>query len=113
MTDRDILLTAYVARYNEYAVPDLRDAEYAAMPERDRIVIAKLVAIFRLANALDKSRKQKIKRVRVKLTEDRMQVSVQSSENLVLEKWAFEQCTAFFKEVFGLSPVLKIKQTLA
>lgn len=113
MTDRDILLTAYVARYNEYAVPDLRDAEYAAMPEQDRTAVAKLVAIFRLANALDKSRKQKIKSVKVKLTEDKMQVSVQSGENLLLEKWAFEQCSAFFKDVFGLSPVLKIKQTLA
>ena len=109
MTDREILLTAYVARYNEYAVPDLRDAEYAALPEEDRTAAAKLIAIFRLANALDKSRRQKIKDVRVKLTEDKMQVSVQSGENLVLEKWAFGQCSAFFKDVFGLSPVLKIK----
>lgn len=112
MTDRDILLTAYVTRYNEYTVPDFRDAEYAAMPEKDRTVIAKLVAIFRLANALDKSRKQKIKSVKVKLTENKIQVAVQSNENLFLEKWAFEQCSAFFKDVFGLSPVLKIKQTL-
>lgn len=112
MTDRETLLTAYVARYNEDAVPDLRGAEYAAIPEKDRTIIAKLVAIFRLANALDKSRLQKVKLVRVKITEDRMQVSVQSNENLFLEKWAFEQCSAFFKEVFGLSPVLKIKQTL-
>ena len=110
MTDRDILLTAYVARYDEYAVPDLHDVEYAALPEQDRTAVAKLVAIFRLANALDKSRRQKIKSVRVKLTEDRMQVSVQSGENLFLEKWAFEQCSAFFKDVFGLSPVLKMKQ---
>ena len=113
MTDRDILLTAYVARYNEYAVPDLRDAEYAAMPEQDRTMVAKLVAIFRLANALDKSRRQKFRDIRVKVTEDKMQVSVKSNENLYLEKWAFEQCSAFFKDVFGLSPVLKIRQTLA
>ena len=109
MTDREILLTAYVARYNEYAVPDLHDAEYAALPEEDRTAIAKLVAIFRLANALDKSRRQKVGGVRVKLTEDKMQVNVQSGGNLALEKWAFGQCSAFFKEVFGLSPVLKIK----
>lgn len=109
MTDRDILLTAYVARYNEYAVPDLRGAEYTALPEEDRTAAAKLIAIFRLANALDKSRRQKVADVRVKLTEDKMQVSVQSGESLVLEQWAFGQCSAFFKDVFGLSPVLKIK----
>ncbi len=113
MTDRETLLTAYVARYNEYAVPDLRDAEFAALPERDRTAVAKLVAIFRLANALDKSRRQKIGRVGVKLTEDTMQVSARSDESLFLEKWAFEQCAAFFKDVFGLSPVLKVKRNLA
>jgi exopolyphosphatase/guanosine-5'-triphosphate,3'-diphosphate pyrophosphatase len=112
MTDREVLLTAYVARYNEYAVPNLHGEEYASVPEKDRTVIAKLVAIFRLANALDKSRLQKVKNVKVKVTQDTLQVSVQSNENLFLEKWAFEQCTSFFKEVFGLSPVLKIKQTL-
>lgn len=112
MTDRETLLTAYVARYNEDGVPDLHGAEYASIPEKSRTVIAKLVAIFRLANALDKSRLQKVKSVKVKLTEDRMQVSVESNANLYLEKWAFEQCSAFFQEVFGLTPVLKIKQTL-
>ncbi len=110
--NRDILLAAYVARYNEYAVPNFRGLEYVAMTEADRTSIAKLVAIFRLANALDKSRKQKIKGVKVKLMSDQMLVSAQSNENLFLEKWAFEQCGAYFKEVFGLYPVLKIRQSL-
>lgn len=110
--NRDTLLAAYVARYNEYAVPDFRGLEYVSMTESDRISIAKLVAIFRLSNALDKSRKQKVKGVRVKLMNDRMFVFVRSNENLFLEKWAFEQCGTYFKEVFGLYPVLKIKQDL-
>jgi exopolyphosphatase/guanosine-5'-triphosphate,3'-diphosphate pyrophosphatase len=112
VTNRDILLAAYVARYNEDAVPDFRGLEYVSMTEAERTVIAKLVAIFRLANALDKSRKQKIRSVKVQLLGDQMFVAAQSNANLFLEKWAFEQCSTYFKEVFGLYPVLKIKQDL-
>lgn len=112
ITSRDILLSAYVAQYNEYSVPDFRDMEYITMPEQSRTVIAKLVAIFRLANALDKSQKQKLKNIKVKLLDDQMIVSAESNDNLFLEKWAFEQCSTFFKDVFGLYPILKVKQTL-
>ncbi|HCM24540.1 MAG TPA: phosphatase [Ruminococcaceae bacterium] len=112
MTNQNILLAAYVARYNEYIVPDFHSMEYTTMSEQNRIVIAKLVAIFRLANALDKSQKQKIRNIKVKLLDEQMVVSAESNENLSLEKWAFEQCSTFFKDVFGLYPVLKIKQNL-
>ena len=112
ITKQDTLLAAYVARYNEYSVPDFRSVEYIAMPEADRTIIAKLVAIFRLANSLDKSRRQKIKDVTVKLKDDQMLVSAKSNENIFLEKWAFEQSSTYFKEVFGLYPVLKIRQDL-
>ena len=112
MTSQDILLSAYVAKYNEYTVPDFHSMEFITMPEEDRIIIAKLVAIFRLANALDKSQKQKIKEIKVKLLDEQMMVSAESNENLFLEKWAFDLCSTFFKDVFGLYPVLKIKQNL-
>ena len=112
ITSRDILLAAYVARYNEDAVPDFRGMEYVSMTEAERTIIAKLVAIFRLANALDKSRRQKISDVKVQLLGDQMFIAARSNANLFLEKWAFEQCSTYFKEVFGLYPVLKIKQDL-
>ncbi|ARP50678.1 MULTISPECIES: hypothetical protein [Caproicibacterium] len=112
ITSRGLLRTAYVACYNEYSVPDFRKVEYISMPESERTVIAKLVAIFRLANALDTSHKQKIHSIKVRLMDDQMIVTAETNQNIYLENWAFEQCSVFFKEVFGLSPVLKIKQTL-
>jgi exopolyphosphatase/guanosine-5'-triphosphate,3'-diphosphate pyrophosphatase len=110
MTDKDMRRIAYVARYNEYQVPDVRD--FVDMSERSRTEIAKLVAIFRLANALDKSQKQKIPTVKVKLSDEQLTITAQTNENVLLEEWAFAQCAAFFADVFGVKPVLKIKQTL-
>lgn len=111
MTDKEMLITAYIARYNEYEVPSFDDSEFYISNEEDRIVISKLVAIFRLANALDKSRKQKLKEIKVRLKNDKLIISSQSSENLYLEKWAFNQCAPFFKEVFGYDTELSIKST--
>lgn len=58
MTDEEMLLTAYVSRYNEYDVPNFDDVEFIRLSDKSRLIISKLVAIFRLANALDKSQKQ-------------------------------------------------------
>ena len=112
MTDEEMLLTAFVARYNEYDVPDSGETDFAALGNKNRLIVSKLVAIFRLANALDKSEKQKLGDIKVRLENDRLLISAQSGANLYLEQWAFEQCAPYFKEVFGYNPELTIKTTL-
>jgi exopolyphosphatase/guanosine-5'-triphosphate,3'-diphosphate pyrophosphatase len=112
MTDEEMLLTAFVARYNEYDVPNHRNPAFASLNERNRLIVSKLVAIFRLANALDKSQKQKLTEVKVQLEKNRLIISSSSDTNLYLEQWAFDQCSPYFKEVFGYNPALTIKSNL-
>jgi len=111
MTDEEMLLTAYVSRYNEYDVPNFDDIGFFRLNDKQRLIVSKLVAIFRLANALDKSQKQKLSDLKIKLENDRLLISAVSNENAYLEKWAFEQCAPFFMEVFGYNPELTIKST--
>lgn len=112
MTEEEMLLTAYVSRYNEYDVPNFDDITFVRLSEKNRLIVSKLVAIFRLANALDKSQKQKLSDMKVRLEEDRLLITAQSDRNVYLEKWAFEQCSPFFKEVFGYTPELLIKNPM-
>ncbi|MBW7573661.1 Ppx/GppA phosphatase family protein [Caproiciproducens faecalis] len=112
MTDDEMLITAYVSRYNEYDVPNYDDVEFLRISDKNRLIVSKLVAIFRLANALDKSQKQKLKDIKVKLDNDKLLITAESNDNVYLERWAFEQCAPFFKEVFGYNPVLTIKSSL-
>lgn len=112
MTDEEMLLTAYVSRYNEYDVPNFDEIGFFRLNDNNRLIVSKLVAIFRLANALDKSQKQKLNDIKVKLEDDRLLITAESNDNTYLEKWAFEQCAPFFKEVFGYNPVLTIKSSL-
>ena len=112
MTDEEMLITAYIARYNEYDTPNYDDIEFILLSEEKQLIVSKLVAIFRLANALDKSQKQKLDDVKIKLEENRLYITGESDRNLHLEKWAFEQSAAFFKEVFGITPELIVKSTM-
>ena len=112
LTSEQLLLTAFVSGYNEFAVPGSSDYRYLRLSEEKRLEIAKLVAIFRLSNALDKSKRQKLRLNKIKITNDKLEIKVDTADNALLEKWAFEECAGFFKEVFGLSPELHIRSNL-
>ena len=108
----EMLMTAYVARFNEIGTPNYDDLDFIHIREEQKVICSKLAAIFRLANSLDKSQKQKVKDFKVKLDEERLIITIQSDENVRLEQWAFELCSPFFKDVFGLQPCLTIKSTM-
>lgn len=109
LTEKSTLIVAYIARFNESETPNYKDEEFAFLKGSEKIIALKLAAIFRLANALDKSHKQKLQCIKVRLEEDKLVVTAKSNENTRLEHWAFEKCSLFFKEVFGVHPVLMIK----
>lgn len=109
-------IVANVVRYNiqEFAYneveldSDLSQYAGARMYKRDMtILIAKLTAILRLANSLDRSHKQKLKDCRVSVKNGRLLVTTGYTEGIVLEQYSFEQKADFFEEQFGIRPVLK------
>ena len=109
LTARSMRLVAYVGSYNEFNAPRLEDWNFSDLDEQEKISASKLVAIFRLANSLDKSQKQKLVDIKVRMEHNRLLVSGETNEDTHLEKWAFAQCSPFFKEVFGIDPELTIR----
>lgn len=76
----------------------------------DNITMVKLVAIMRVANALDRSHKQKFKNYRMELKENKLLITVKTNEDITLERGLFTEKAEFFEEVFGVKPVLKQKK---
>lgn len=76
------------------------------------LVIAKLTAILRVANALDRSHKQKFKNYNVNLKGDKLQITVDSQEDLTLEKGTLAEKADFFEEVFNVYPVVKQRKKM-
>lgn len=109
LRQREVLETAFVAGSISDNLATEENPDFAWLPMEERIVISKLAAIFRLANALDKSHRRKLRELKVSLEEDRVVFRAKASGNTLLERWAFAESAQYFKEVFGLSPELSIK----
>lgn len=71
------------------------------------LIVAKLTAILRLANSLDRSHKQKLKGLKSVLRDNQLILNVDTLEDITLEKGFFETRADFFQEVFSILPVLK------
>ena len=80
------------------------------LDQESYLVAAKLSAILKLANAMDRSHRQKFKKVRAALKEKQLVITVETSENFVLEKRLFQAYTEAFEQVFSIEPVLREKR---
>ncbi|MEI8217176.1 MAG: HD domain-containing protein [Eubacteriales bacterium] len=109
---QELEIIANVSRYHSREVPSQSHATFMRLNEADRVVTAKLVAIIRIADALDRSHRQKIKSIKVTLDNEGLTVRVDTKEDVLLEEWTFETKANFFREVFGVVPIMKIKREM-
>ncbi|MBR3307724.1 MAG: exopolyphosphatase [Lachnospiraceae bacterium] len=101
-------IVAFVVRFNHDEFQYLEElSSYTEIGESDYLIIAKLTAILRIANALDKSQKQKIKEISCRLTEDGLEISIDAGADLLFEQERFAARSAFFEEVYGIRPVIR------
>jgi len=63
--------------------------------------------MMRLADAIDRSYRQKITNCTVSLKGDELIISYNSLEDTSLEEWTFADKADFFEEVFGFRALLK------
>lgn len=106
-------IVANVVKYNHLEFEYYEDmGKFSTIDKESYLKIAKLTAILRLANGLDRSHKQKFKNVRTMLREDQLVITVDTNEDITLEKGLFGARAAFFEEVYSVRPVIKQKRTL-
>ena len=85
---------------------------FDGLSREDYLRIAKLTAIIRVANGLDRTHKQKFKDVTVELKERELVINVDTAADITLEKGLFTNRANFFEEVFGVKPVIRQKKLL-
>ena len=73
------------------------------------LTIAKLTAILKVANGLDRSHKQKFRDVKAVLKERELVITVDESVDITLEKGLFTKRSNFFEEVYSVRPVIRQK----
>jgi len=76
------------------------------------ILIAKLTAILRLADSMDRAHKHTLKNCKMAVKDDKLVISSEYRRDMILDVISVEQAAAFFEEIFGICPVLKMKRSV-
>ncbi len=107
---RDLLLVALVARYHRRSTPQPDHEGYATLERNDRVAVAKLAAILRVAIALDETRSQRISNIHCERDGERFVITITGVEDLSLEQLTLRQTGNLFEEVFGMNVLLRTKR---
>ena len=109
LTHMEREIVAYTVLYNTYPLPAYEEFENDISHE-SYLVIAKLSAILRVSNAMDRSHKQKFKNVKAQLRDKELIITIETDEDIALEKALFASKTAYFERIFSIKPVVKEKR---
>jgi exopolyphosphatase/guanosine-5'-triphosphate,3'-diphosphate pyrophosphatase len=109
--EREIVASVVRFNHSPFSYYGEQSSE-SGLDRESYLVVAKLTAILRLANSLDRSHKQKFKGVKAALRDNELILTVDTREDTSLEKRAFELNEKFFMEVYSIKPVLKQKKSL-
>lgn len=112
ITEEEQAIIANVARYHSGLGPEQGHANFACLSGACKLVVAKLSAIIRIADALDRSHKQKVREMKLEWESNRLIVRVDSASDMLLEEWTFEAKAEFFKTVFGVIPEIRIRKVM-
>lgn len=107
LSNNDKRIVALASYYHANRLFDKTKPNAPLVPENMIAVVAKLAAIVRLADALDRSYMQKIHSCTVTVRDNKLKLQAVSKDDLALEIWTFTDKAAFFEEVYGMEPVLE------
>ncbi len=107
LSNKERRIIANVVKYNTFEASYEEILEQPGMSDRDYVVILKLSAILRVANALDRSHKQKISQVRLEKKDRELVIHVETADDITLERGLFPQKAEAFEEVFHIRPVIR------
>ncbi|MDQ6971556.1 MAG: Ppx/GppA phosphatase family protein, partial [Mariprofundaceae bacterium] len=88
ISDEEKAVLAQTTRYQRKAYPDDGHEGFATLDEKDQDRVWKLSALLRLAIALNKDRRDRIETVYVDLNKDVLNLHLEGSGDLLLERWA-------------------------
>jgi exopolyphosphatase/guanosine-5'-triphosphate,3'-diphosphate pyrophosphatase len=94
-------MVANIARYHRKSFPSVQHEAYKILPAKDRVLVSKLAALLRIADALDTEHAGKVTHFGIEYDRPRLFMRLQGQGDLLLERWALAKRSLFFEEVFG------------
>jgi exopolyphosphatase/guanosine-5'-triphosphate,3'-diphosphate pyrophosphatase len=98
-----IQIVAHVARYHRRSGPKPSHLEYIAVSRESRVVVNKLAAILRVADALARTRGRKLQNPRFERRGDEFVISLPGAADLVLEQRSLAVKGDMFEDIYGMT----------
>lgn len=96
----ETLIAANVARYHRKSGPKPEHEMFQQLSKPDRQRTAKLAALLRLSDSLDREHAERVSEVRVHIEKSGIRLSVCGRGDMLLEGWSLMRRADLFREVF-------------
>jgi exopolyphosphatase/guanosine-5'-triphosphate,3'-diphosphate pyrophosphatase len=100
-------IVANVARYHRKSFPKPQHETYRVLSSKDRVVVSKLAALLRLADAMDNEHASRVTDFEVEYKKPKIVVRLKGEGDLLLEKWSLARKSDMFAEVFSTKVVVE------
>ena len=107
LTNEETAIVSNIARYHRRALPQQSHLPYVALDRRDRLIVDKLGAILRIANALDAEHLQKVKDLKLVRRDRAWVLEVDGEGDLTMEQLATTARADMFVETYGRELVIR------
>ena len=95
-------IIAQVSRYHRQSPPKQSHSEYSMLKREDQVLVSKLSALLRVADALDSALTQRLHNLTVNHKKRTLTLSVEGAHDLKLEQISLQRKGNLFEELFGL-----------
>ncbi len=95
-------LVANISRYHRKSMPKLKHDNYRALPPRERLLVCKLAAILRVADAMDHDHSSRVQSFRVQYKRPHFSVKLIGQGDMLLEKWSLQKKCDLFEKMFKI-----------
>ncbi len=109
LTQDELAVVANVARYHRRSRPKPSHPEYMMLPRERRMIVNKLAALLRVADALDISRTQQINDFQCRIDNNGLVIAVSGTSDLTLERRALVDLGDMLQDIYGLD--VRLEQT--
>ena len=101
LSDEETAVVANIARYHRRAMPQRSHLPYMELDRVDRVIVNKLAAILRVANALDAEHLQKVRNLKLIRSDKAWVLEIEGTGDITMEQMAATARTDMFVEVYG------------
>jgi len=110
LSREQIRLVALISRYHRRAMPKVSHEGFGELDRPGRILVSKLAAIHRVADALDRTQTQRIHDIECEVdAEGNLWITVPGVHDFTIENIALKEKGNLLEHVYGLRPVLRSK----